>query len=35
MVRRRFFSAISNHESNHPILRDATRRSLLRMREEL
>src|SRR5258708_1351400 len=35
MVRRRFFSAVSNHESNHPILRDATKRSLLRMRGAL
>jgi hypothetical protein len=33
MVRRRFFSAVSNHESPRPfILRDAAKKPLLRMR---
>jgi hypothetical protein len=32
MVRRRFFSAVSNHESPRPILRDAAKTPLLRMR---
>src|SRR5260370_35485908 len=35
MVRRRFFSAVSNHEASTSILRDATKRSLLRMRGAL
>src|ERR1700712_730219 len=34
MVRRRFFSAVSNHESLGPILRDAAKTPLLRMRRE-
>jgi hypothetical protein len=33
MERRRFFSAVSNHESPWPILRDAAKTPLLRMRE--
>jgi ribosome-associated heat shock protein Hsp15 len=32
MVRRRFFSAVSNHEDVHLILRDAAKTPLLRMR---
>jgi hypothetical protein len=32
MVRRRFFSAVSNHERTTLILRDAAKTPLLRMR---